>query len=104
MFPDQMTLAAKCIRASCKIGGITIAMLDSRIRTDQVAFVRHMIAYALTQEGLTTKDIGALINRCRGDVTHAVQSFQGRIDTDKRAKARYQKLKEALWPQITNRT
>lgn len=94
MFPDQMTVACRCVKAACKVGGITIAMLDSRSRTDQIAFVRHMIAHYLTDQGLTTKDIGALINRCRGDVTHSVQSFQRRLDTDKHARARYQKLKE----------
>lgn len=96
MFPDQMTVASRCIRSACKVGGITLAMLDSRSRTEQVAFTRHMIAHYLTQQGLTTADIGALINRCRGDVTHSVQSFQRRLDTDKHARARYDRLKSSL--------
>ena len=96
MSPDQMTISARCIRKACKIGGITIAMLDSRSRRDSIVLVRHMIAAYLTEAGVHANDIAVLLNRCRTDVLAACKSFQSRIDTDKHARACYQKLKEAL--------
>lgn len=96
MFPDQMTLACRCIKAACKVGGITIAMLDSRSRKDQIVFVRHMIAHHLSSEGFITEDIGTFLNRERSDVAYAIGSFQMRLDTDKKARERYQQLKALL--------
>ena len=96
MFPDQMTVASKCIKEACRVGGITIQMLDSRSRQERIIFVRHMIAHHLMKEGIHPEDIGALLNRCRSDVLHSHGSFQRRLDTDKHARARYQKLKESL--------
>lgn len=96
MFPDQMTLASRVIPLACKVGGITIKMLDSKKRTEQIAFVRQMIAHYLTDEGLRSGDVATLLNRCRSDVSHNYKTFADRIKIDKKARTRYQKLKEAL--------
>lgn len=98
MTPHQMTTAAKTIRQACSMGGISIAMLDSRDRSAPVALVRHMIVYHLKMEGFFTMDIADLINRTVNNTNKSFTAFRNRMATDPKIRERYQALVNAMQP------
>lgn len=65
-------------------------------RPDLVVEARHAFCYMGSQLGYTQDAIAAVIGRERSGISHAVISFQARIDCDPRAHEKYLKLREGM--------
>lgn len=90
---DPITAAIDAVAA---IYGVTPTQIKGRERPDYIIAARHAVYTALHEMGLSSNVIGGALERDHASVLHGLQSFQNRLQTDRREAQRFEKVRVAV--------
>lgn len=79
MIEPDYRLVLSVVSASCKV---PVALLESRERTQPLAFYRHVCMYLLTKMGYSSVSVSIAFDRDHGAVLHAVNVVESRKQSE----------------------